>query len=235
MKVKKEYRDIKNIKIGVKNILKVIKSGDIVNTDGRGGKFTSRIGQLGIRMYQKKLFKNGNYRNTHSTIFFNELDTFSVEPPRATYLPLKSYCLDRISIYRYTKRAFTKKDVNIMEKACDELYGTPYDFGQILDIAVNAILGYDHSINFSIFDFSKSQKVCSVGARIAYERLRKDIEPKMTRLFNKLNPEKWTIKQLKKFIRTDVEATTPGHFANSNYFDNEFKLIAKFDLGKRIK
>ena len=233
--MKKEYRDIKEVKKAVKNILKVIKPGDVVNTDGRGGGLTLRIGYWGIRTHQKALFKNGNWRDTHTTLFFSELDTFSVEPPRATYIPLKSYCMDNISIYRYTKREFIKNDITIMGKACDELYGTPYDFGQLLDIAVNAILGYDNVIKFNFFDFSKSQKVCSVGARIAYERLRKDIEPKMTRLFNKLNPEKWTEKQIRNFTKTDVEATSPAHFANSDYFDNEFKLVARFNYGKRTK
>ena len=233
--MKKEYRNIKLIKKSVENILKVIKPGDVVNTDGKGGGLFLRIGYWGIRAHQKALFKNGNWRDTHTTLYFDEHDTFSVEPPRATYLPLKCYCLDNISIYRYTKRNFNKKDILIMEKACDELYGTFYDFGQLLDVAINQILGYDHAIKFNIFDFGKGQKICSVGIRNAYEKLRKTVEPEMERLFNKLNPEKWTVSQIEKFERTNVEATSPAHFANSNYFNDEFKLIARFNMGKRIK
>ncbi len=232
--MKKEYRDIKLIKKSVKNILEVIKPGDVVNTDGKGGGLFLKIGYWGIRAHQKTLFKNGNWRDTHVTLYFNEHDTFSVEPPRATYLPLKSYCLDNISIYRYTKRNFNKSDILIMEKACDELYGTFYDFGQLLDAVINRVLGYVHVIEYKIFDFGKDQKVCSVGIRMAYEKLRKAVEPAMERLFNKLNPEKWTVSQIEKFERTDVEATSPAHFANSNYYNDEFKLIARFNMGERI-
>ena len=66
-------------------------------------------------------------------------------------------------------------------------------------------------------------------------KLRKTLEETMgedqspfSRLFNKLNPDKWSAEDIAKFVRTDVEMTTPGHYANSGWFESEFRKICSW-------
>ena len=172
-------------------------------------------------------------------MFFNDDNTFSVELPRATMKSLREYCLSNLSIYRFQLKELTSDDINTMRDAANNMLGTDYDIGQLLDIAINAILGYDHQRRLTIFDFGRKKKVCSVGVRVVYEYLYQ-IKVKNTDsrsgkwLFDELNSEKWSQKKLQKFRGTDVEATSPAHFANSDYFRHEFKLIARFKNGQQL-
>jgi hypothetical protein len=61
-----------------------------------------------------------------------------------------------------------------------------------------------------------------------------DEEPPNKWLFDKMNPDKWPEEKIKQFKGTDVEATAPAHFANSDFFQYEFELIARFSKGKEI-
>jgi len=126
-----------------------------------------------------------------------------------------------------------------MINAAREIVGTDYDLGQLLDIAINDILGYEHQRRLTIFDFGRKKKVCSVGVRVVFEYLHQvkietEDSPPGKWLFDKLNPKKWSEKDIQKFRGTDVEATAPAHFANSDYFQHEFELIAKFNNGVQV-
>lgn len=242
MSAKQNYKDRKLVNLTCEAILKFIKPGDVVNQVGthKWWEFWSAIAHAGIRWHQKKLFgKNSNWRDTHSMLYLDKDNTFSVELPRATMKPLQEYCLSNLSIYRLRLTELTQDFVDTLKHAALKMVGEDYDIGQLLDIAINDILGYDHQRRLTFFDFGRKKKVCSVGVRASFESLyKKKIKTENSRpgkwLFYELNPEKWTQKQIQEYRGTDVEATSPAHFANSDYFCNEFELIARFEGGKQL-
>lgn len=245
------YKDKKLVKQACHDILEVIRPGDVVNqiNQAKWYEFWFNVGFWGIQAYQKSLFgKKSNWYDTHTMLYFDEWATFSVEPPKALVKPLQDYCLSYMSIYRLNidvlpeVSAFPDEYIKIMMDAADEMIGKQYDIGQLLDIAIREILGYDQSRPLKFFDFGKKLKVCSVGARVCYEYLyQKAIKPNLAEplqgkwLFRALKEGKWSESRYKNYNGTDVEATAPGHFANSDYFRDEFKLVARFNNGKRIE
>lgn len=224
------------------HILKVIKPGDVVNqiTSYKPYQILMATGIKAIRKYQRHLFGNeANWKHDHCMLFFDKKFTLSLEPPKTIKKPLEKYCLNDISIYRLQKKTLGKSDIDLMRKGAEELVGTVYDVGQLLDIAINGLLGYEHSFKIKIFDFGKKRKVCSVGVRSVFEYLyqkknKNTKNEKETWLFNTIDPQKWPKNIVKKYQGTDIDATTPAHFANYDYFDNEFKLIARFKNGIQI-
>ena len=239
---KKKYQDQELVESAKNNILKIIKPGDVVNQEGdfKVWEFWMAFGSWAIQRFQKKLFgKESNWRDDHSMIYFDEVRTFSVEPPKAKYKPLDEYCLSNLSIYRLQLIDLTAEHIEKMKETAETMEGTDYDLGQLLDIAINQIMGYDHQRRLSIFDFGRKKKVCSVGVRVVFEKLFKASisvgeKDKKKWLFAALNPEKWPPDKLEKYKGTDVEATAPAHFANTDYFCYEFRLIARFNAGEQI-
>jgi len=225
-----------------KRILKLIKPGDVVNqkTPYKPYQILLATGIHAIRKYQRRLFgKEATWIHDHCMMFFDRAFTLSLEPPKTIKKPLEKYCLNDISIYRLTKKTLNKQDIDVLREGAEELVGTVYDVGQLLDIAINGLLGYEHTFKIKIFDFGKKKKVCSVGVRSVFEylyqkKIKKTDNEEETWLFNTINPRKWPEDLVKKYQGTDVDATTPAHFANSDYFDNEFKLIARFHKGVQI-
>ena len=242
MSTRQNYKDRKLINSAYESILKFIKPGDIVNQVGehRGWEFWLAIVHKAIQSYQKKLFgKNSNWKDTHTMLYLDEYNTFSVELPKATMKPLREYCLSNLSIYRLRLTELTHDYLETLREAAMEMVGEYYDIGQLLDIALNDLLGYDHQRRLKIFDFGREKKVCSVGVRVAFEYLYKSkIKKEDSRpgkwLFYELNSEKFPKEAIEKYEGTDVEATSPAHFANSDYFCYEFELIARFSGGKQL-
>ena len=242
MTATRNYKDRKSVNASCEAILKVIKPGDVVNQVGerKWWQFWLAVTYAAIRWHQKKLFgKNSNWKDTHTMLYFDKKNTFSVEMPKATMKPLQEYCFSNLSIYRLRLTELTPDFIKTLKTSAKKMEGEVYDIGQLLDIAINDILGYEHQRPLTIFDFGRRKKVCSVGVRAAFEYLyKKRIKTEDSRpgkwLFYKLNPDKWSPEAIQKYKGTDVEATSPAHFANSDYFSYEFKLIAKFDGGKQL-
>jgi hypothetical protein len=239
-----DYKDTKKVRQAYEEILKVIKPGDVVNQLGDASWYEvwSHAAHWAIRQYQKSLFgKNANWHDTHTMLFFDEWDTFSVELPRARVKPLQEYCLSDMSIYRLTLIELAPNHIDCMMDAADRMIGTRYDVGQLLDIAIREILEFDQDRPISIFDFGRERKVCSVGVRVCFEYVyRKIVKPSIPDapegkwLFHSLNPDKWPPSEIAKYKGTNVEATAPAHFANTDYFQNEYELVARFKDGNRI-
>jgi hypothetical protein len=202
--------------------------------------FWLRTAFAGIQSYQKSLFgKDSNWQDVHTMLYFSEGSTFSVEPPRATFKSLSTYYLSSFSIYRLRLLNLASDYIDSLKRAADRIYGTPYDYGQLIDIAVNKLLEYSDKRHLRIFDFGRKMKVCSVGVRAAFEylykhRIRTESSLHGKWLFHAINPNKWPPEFIRKFQGTNVETTSPAHFANSDYFSNEFELVGKFKYGKRI-
>jgi len=236
------YKDRKAVDAASQAILKLIKPGDVVNQVGRNKwwQLWLTITSTAIRCHQKKLFgKDSNWKDTHTMLYFDKNNTFSVEMPKATLKPLREYCLSTLSIYRLRLTELTPDYIKTLKAAAQRMVGQDYDVGQLLDIAIYGLLGYDNQRPLPIFDFGRRKKVCSVGVRAAFEylykkRIQTEDSPSGKWLFEALNPEKWPPETVRRYKGTDVEATSPAHFANSDYFFYEFELIARFDNGKQV-
>jgi hypothetical protein len=236
------YKNREQVDSACEALLTVVRPGDVVNQVGehKWWQFWLAFTHDGIQRHQRKLFgRESNWRDTHTMLYFDEHNTFSVELPRATMKPLREYCLSNLTIYRLRLSQLTPEFGDCLREAAAEMVGEGYDIGQLLDIAINNILGYEHQRRLRLFDFGRKKKVCSVGVRVAFESLyQKKIKMENSRpgkwLFYELNPEKWQEREIQKYKGTDVEATSPAHFANSDYFSSEFELIGRFEGGEQI-
>ncbi|MBN1348382.1 hypothetical protein JXJ21_03170 [candidate division KSB1 bacterium] len=242
MNAKQEYRNRELVNNACESILNIIQPGDVITQVGthRWWQLADLFVHKAIQWYQRKLLgSDANWKDTHTMLYFDKMNTFSVELPRATLKPLQEYCLSNLSIYRLHQVELTTEYIETLRQTALDLVGENYDLGQALDIAINFIMGYDHQRRLKIFDLGRKKKVCSVGVRVAFEhlyqaRIKTKDSPSGKWLFDSLNPEKWSAKAIDKFDGTDVEATAPAHFANSNLFSREFELVARFNGGKQI-
>lgn len=245
--MERKARDRQEALAEVKSFL---QAGDTVNTSGRAHwwEFWYRLSYRGIRSNQKRIFgPQSIWHDTHCMLYLDADRTLSVEPPKGRWLKVEDYCLDRLSIWRFQKHPvpFQPAEIRVMaDHAEKHLIGKVYDVGQLMDILINTILGYPNVLRYRCVDFGKKLKVCSVGVRVLYEALRKHLEnsgqPAFPRLFQKINPlAPWPggifpQSRIPGKYGVDIEATAPAHFANSHYFDSEFRLVAIFDSGWRI-
>jgi len=242
MKKTGKYANRQLINSTTETILKILKPGDVITQPGKSPwwQFWRTAVYWSIRFYQVKLFgRHANTRDVHAMIFLDEDNTFSVELPRATMKPLQEYCLTEFSVYRFQLKALNADDLDTMKKTARNLVGQNYDLGQVLDIAINFLLGYEHQRRLKFFDLGARKKVCSVGVRVLFEKLNQEklknpnaADQKW--LFETLNTEKWSLTLVQNYHGTDVEATAPAHFTNSDFFANEFKLMARFKDGRQV-
>ena len=235
-----------DVKRAIKALEKNLKPADVINSDGEAPLLKVLIHPIhwGIRSHQKeKKKKTSRYRDTHTVTFLERDKILSVTSPRAKWSNIEEVAKSRFTLYRYTKRNFTYSDIEIMMQSAKRILGTEYDYGQLLDIYINQILGYDHIIKFRWFDFAKKRMVCSVGSRTLMEDLRYAIledagldpddpgeNPPMERLFDRLNPAYWSEEYIRNFHRVDVEATSPAHFANTEQFSHEYRLVLTYKM-----
>ena len=220
----------------------ILKPGDVVNTIGHPKWFQVwfRVPCWAIQRHQRKLFgENSRWRDTHSMLYFSPDEIFSVEYPKAVMKPLHKLCQSDLTVYRYTEPDLV--NIDTLREGAMEMVGTKYDVGQLLDIAIFDLLGFENLRLLSIFDFGRKRKVCSVGVRAAFEYMWKercwleDIEKYQKLLFTHLDMNRWTPEEINEFRGVDVEATAPAHFANSEYFGDEFALVARFKDGVEYK
>jgi hypothetical protein len=223
-----------------------VQPGDVINFDSDTEWYNLhlKLAYSCIRKHQKKLFGvSSRWRDTHTMLYFEDTKILSVEPPRTRWAKLQDFYDDNITIYRYTKRELSAADMAIMREPAKDLIGSIYDVGQLLDMLINRLMGYPHTIEYRVFDFSKYCKVCSVGARVCFEHLRKKLKEQgddsMQRLFSRFKYDTWEKRRVilagnTEYRGVDVEATTPAHFANTDWFDDEFQRVAEFRNGQRL-
>ncbi len=158
---------------------------------------------------------------------------FSVEPPKATLVPVEDWALDDLRIYRLTQYKVQDDDIRLMLEGTLPILGTRYDFGQLLDIAMNQIAGYPFKNRINLFDLGTRLKVCSVGVASVYAYLRHEREKAgiyMPRLFSTLNESTWNKDFIKHYLingeKWSVEQTYPCMFGlTETHFNKEFQLI----------
>ncbi len=237
-----KYKNKQKVDAACAAIMQVAKPGDVINQrnfEHHWWEIWLPLVVTAIRWYQRDLFgKQSNWKDTHTMLFFDQDHTFSVELPKATFKPLSHYCLSDLSIYRLKLIELNQEHITEMREVAEDLKGEDYDIGQLLDIAINSIMGYKFRMKYKWFDFGKKKKVCSVGVRVPFEKLyqnkiRTKSPEQQKWLFYQLNPDKWPQKKVQEYTGTDIEMTTPAHFANSDYFLYEFELVAKFKDGRQ--
>lgn len=226
----------KKILIASEIIRKYAKDGDVVNINGHPSwyEFWLKIAYNSIRKAQRSVFgKYSEWQDTHTMIYF-DTGTFSVEPPKAKYIPISDYAIKDISLWRYTKHPITQLDSELMKAYASVILGTNYDYGQLLNILINQLLGYPFDEKVKWFDFGGKQKVCSVGFGAIYNKWTKG--KNYARLFNKLNEKYWSKSFYKDFYDNggnwNIENYYPANVSNPKHFDNEFELILRMRDGE---
>lgn len=179
--------------------------------------------------YQEKVEKILN-KNKWSKVF-------SVEPPRATFIPVDDFSTDDISIYRYNHKNIDYGDISLLLRGTLSILGTKYDYGQLINILINQMLGYAYDEKVKWFDLGCKRKVCSVGVAAIYQYRKLNSMTKINRLFSKLNNNAWSKDFVEKFIKNggkwNVENTYPAMFGlTDSHFNNETRLVLKMNKGK---
>ncbi len=211
----------------------ILKPGDVINNTG--GKCIwykpwNCIAKWGIQYYQKRLFgKKSDYKPTHTVLYFSPDKILSTTTPKVRWETLEERISEGFTVYRYSKKEYSDRHIEIMFNEASKLIGLSYDVGDLVDMMICQLLGYDHARKVRWFEFSRKKMVCSTSVRAIQEKLRKTLEAEddfsFPRLFNKLNPEKWSEKDIADFTRTDVEMTSPAHYSNSEWYEGEFSKI----------
>ena len=250
----KKYFDLKKVKAAVQRIEKIIEPGTIVVTNGTVKHQSDLIkkASLGIayqfiKSHQHQLF-NKKYRGiwirtadswetngTHVTIYFNDMFTFSAEPPIGMYIPLRQYCLDDIYLLRMTDaKTRTKAYLEELELNCDELYGRRYDIPHLVEIWLSQKLGTKNETGKFSSLFRGTDIVCSVALKVAIDKTNKKFG--LPPLFSTIDGRYWTPREIKRMGTdgVDIKATNPAMFMLSRFYGNETELYAHYNDGKRI-
>lgn len=203
------------------------------------------IGLVGIKNAQKEVFgKSSNYEDTHTMLYIDWQHVFSVQLPYPKFDSLKDFDDETISVYRYTEKEFTDKDITFMYDTASKIIKGKhkYDMGQLVDFLVSTINGYPFDAENKLFDQGRYNLVCSVGVATIFNAWRKKYnkthKKKLFQLFSILREATWSKEFIEKFNKQgywDIDRTFPANFANTEtHFRGEFKLIAKVQNGKII-
>jgi hypothetical protein len=140
--------------------------GAVLNTYGEHPRnFLARLVHWQIRRYQRRKYPHSSRTNAiHSMLHLGEGKFLSVQHPRAMiteFLPVPN---EEHSVWTYKYLAdFGDASWAAFDQAVQEISGTPYDYGQLLDILIHQLFGWLPE-KLNLFDFSRRRKVCSVAA-----------------------------------------------------------------------
>jgi hypothetical protein len=213
-----------------------------------------------IQEYQKAYFGDRSvWDSTHTRINLSQPGCdihsdciFEVTDPISRFVSLYSIALEDIRILRYTNMKLQGHEIFIMRNAAMKLVGMKYDRGQLLDFLLHQIIGYPKE-SLRIFDEGTERMVCSTGVAALFNHMRRTIRSDirmitLPRLFDIVDTEIWKKNGVYNNIdqcldpnarpgfdriRTPIERVTPAHFENTEYFQNEFREVARFKNGER--
>lgn len=198
--------------------------------------------------------KNAEIRHFHTEIYFDPDHILNVIFPRARWDTLQETTYFNFSVYRVKNTDFTREDANYMIQQLEErrpytdakgdryemkVIGDRYDLGDLLDFLVNDMLGSRNHIKFRPFDFSKSEKVCSVASAIVLESLRRKLKSEERQsfepLFQKINEENFLkyspngeeiVGEYKKNPSIALDSIRPSFYANTpDFFAGELEKV----------
>jgi hypothetical protein len=139
--------------------------GVVVNTYGEHPRnLLSRFVYWQIRAYQRRKYPHSpRTRAIHSMLCLGDGRFLSVQHPRAIITGLDIEPGSNISVWKYNYlEEFGEASWQAFDQAVREIVGTPYDYGQLLDILVHQLFGWLPQ-KLNLFDFSRKRKVCSVA------------------------------------------------------------------------
>jgi len=231
-----------------KDFERLVRSGDVINQwatsdDGIGWlrRQYMKLSRWGIWWRQRELFgSKGETGHIHTMQWFDD-GCFSCEPPVAGFFPLDHFISTNFIVYRYVENELRPTDIRLMRDSAGSFIGQSYDFGQIMDIALNHVLRRDNKLRYRWFDFGSRQAICSSAVRTNFEYMigKTDRKP----LFDELSSDFWSDKDIDRSLRlksevgyvTDIDMTMPAHFANSYLYNGcRFKPIAIFRDGRLV-
>jgi hypothetical protein len=196
--------------------------GDVINTESHPKFYEVHLWILkkGIRWHQRSL-GFANWRHTHTMLYLNDRAIFSCTWPHCKWETWEKVSKSDYDIYRPRFLSHTETEEARMWAAASEMIGTHYDGGQLLDIALNSLLGYGVGKWQRFCDWGAKLKVCSVAVRAIFEALRQ-----RGKLYACAGGKRIEISEPfpKLFGGLHVERTTPAHFANS---PEEFTVIGR--------
>lgn len=132
---------------------------------------------------------------------------FSQTSPHATLTNLSSqWDTHQISAYYPLFTGASKAYLHFLEAQCFRYIGRDYDEGQLLDIWLNEMLGYEPGTYKPLFDESSERTVCSGSEALFWNALGVWIEKQTEQL-------PWP----RLFGGLRLERVAPSHFANSPY------------------
>jgi len=157
--------------INASHIMSKLKPGDVVNFNGNPHwyQFWLWFTYAQIRNYQRRDHPNSSRTDDiHTTLYLGDNRFLSTQSPRTVIWP--SLQIDKrtksVRICRYLSEihVFNANDIKFMNRVAEDVVGTPYDYGQLADILVKQLGAGFIPQEARIFDFGKTQRVCSVMA-----------------------------------------------------------------------
>ncbi len=152
--------------------LNELKYGDVINmTPGKLGPLAPlKIVYWFIINQQRKKYGKPYHRSIHTWWHSWNGRIFEVAPPRCRHAII--YDLKDLNpnvwypVCRYKDWEIeTAEERQIIWNAMTQLVGFPYDYGQLLAILINEVIGWPEAKYLPIFDLGRKRKVCSVLVR----------------------------------------------------------------------
>lgn len=150
-------------------IMEKLKPGDVVNFDSnpKWYQFWLWLVYGQIRNYQKRDHPNSSRVNDiHSVLYLGDNRFLSTESPRTVTWKSLHVGNDvksmRICRYLSETHSFDADSIKFIQKTAESVVGTPYDYGQLVDILVKQLGAGFIPQEARIFDFGKNRRVCSV-------------------------------------------------------------------------
>jgi hypothetical protein len=182
-----------------------VPKGTVMNFYGEKPNLLSRIVYWQIRSYQRRKYPNSPRTGAiHSMIHLGGGKYLSVESPKAKIVEPEIRPDHKYTFWKYQSvDRFTEAAWAAFDQTVNEMNGTPYDYGQLLDILLKQLFSDFIPHKLSIFDFSRRRKVCSVAVHAcllaAYKQTDRTVEGPLGRQY--------------------VEETCPADFENDDTFE----------------
>lgn len=176
--IERAYEDLPQLDLGE------LQYGDVVNlTPGDVGwwpwDLPARATWASIVEYNRREYPariHDYVYGVHTVIYTDHGRYFEVAAPEARWGDFCNSTVDRTRwfiVCRYADQEgnwLSETEKRIFRAVFRELEGVGYDYGQLIDILINQMMGWSPADYLSIFDLGRSRKVCSVAARIAWLR-----------------------------------------------------------------
>ena len=199
----------------------------------------------------------GDSKIFHVELYLGDDHNLVIEPPKLHWGDIDKVKYEKFSIFRLSTHEFLEEDrldAIAMLEAKSTYYrdngdeysmkfiGSLYNLGDLGNFLVNQVTGSVLKQKYKPFSISRKDTVCSIGIATFFESFRRHLlhqnRHAYKKLFNQINIDTFRASKprLLKDIEEDfakhksvsMEAVRPAFFGNSNFFENEFRLVKEF-------